>query len=56
MDTKSQRAKYDFTTNQNVWILHDDGAIWSLHGMNRTVTTSHSCENDPIGIHVVYVT
>ena len=35
-----------FSTNQNAWIPHDDGVIRSLHGTNRTVTTSHSYENE----------
>ena len=35
-----------FSTNQNAWIRHDDGAIQLRYGTNRTVATSHSYEND----------
>jgi len=46
-------AQNHFSTNQNAWIWHGHGTVPSLHGTNRTVTTSHSYENDSIIIIIV---
>jgi len=37
---------YHCSTNQNALIRHGHGTVLLLHGTNRTVTTSHSFEND----------
>ena len=47
-------AQNHCSTNQNAWIPHDEGAIRSPHGMNRTVTTSHSYENGSMYDTVLY--
>jgi len=39
-------AQNHCSSNQNAWIPHDHDTISSLHGMNRTITSSYSYEND----------
>ena len=46
LHSTNHSAQNHRSANQNAWIRHDDGAILSPHGTNRTVATSHLYEND----------